>query len=84
MAVSGVARDVVTEKYILGMRILLLGCEHALRSMKDAKGSEGIAEYLDEFRRMAARGAASTVLALAENLPKIVDASSIQQGENVE
>jgi len=83
-AASGVARDVVTEKYILGMRILLLGCEHALRSMKDAKGSEGIAEYLDDFRRMAARGAASTVLALAENLPKIVDASSIQQGENVE
>ena len=84
MAVSGVARDVVTEKYILGMRILLLGCEHALRSMKDAKGSEGIAEYLDEFRRMAARGAASTVLALAENLPKIVDASSVAQGSDVE
>jgi hypothetical protein len=83
-AASGVARDVVTEKYILGMRILLLGCEHALRSMKDAKGAEGIAEYLDEFRRMAARGAASTVLALAENLPKIVDATSIQQDENVE
>jgi hypothetical protein len=83
-AASGVARDVVTEKYILGMRILLLGCEHALRSLKDTNGSEGIAEYLDEFRRMAARGAASTVLALAENLPKIVDASSIQQGENVE
>lgn len=83
-SVSGVARDVVTEKYILGMRILLLGCEHALRSMKDLKGSEGIAEYLDEFRRTAARGAASTVLALAENLPKIVDASSIQLGENVE
>lgn len=84
MAVSGVARDVVTEKYILGMRILLLGCEHALRSMMGLRGSEGISEYLDEFRRMAARGAASTVLALAENLPKIVDASSIQQGENVE
>ena len=85
-AVSGVARDVVTEKYILGMRILLLGCEHALRSMQEAKGSDdgGIGEFLDDFRRMAARGAASTVLALAENLPKIVDASSIQQAENVE
>jgi hypothetical protein len=85
-AASGVARDVVTEKYILGMRILLLGCEHALRSMQQANGSEGsgIGEFLDDFRRMAARGAASTVLALAENLPKIVDASSIQQAENVE
>lgn len=85
-ATSGVARDVVTEKYILGMRILLLGCEHALRSMQESRGSvnDGIGEFLDDFRRMAARGAASTVLALAENLPKIVDASSIQQVENVE
>lgn len=83
-AASGVARDVVTEKYILGMRILLLGCEHALRSIKGGKEAEGIAEYLDIFRRMAARGAASAVLALAENLPKIVDASSIAQGQDVE
>ncbi|QKC89478.1 hypothetical protein EB230_14415 [Mesorhizobium sp. NZP2234] len=82
---SGVARDVVTEKYILGMRILLLGAEHAIKSMQASKEKDdGIGEYLDEFRRVAARGAASTVLALAENLPKIVDASSIQQGENVE
>ncbi len=79
------ARDVVTEKYILGMRILLLGAEHAIKTMHaDRENDDGIGEYLDDFRRAAARGAASTVLALAENLPKIVDASSIQQGENVE
>ncbi|MGE0666891.1 MAG: hypothetical protein AB7O49_10080 [Sphingomonadales bacterium] len=77
---GSVAREVVTEKYILGMRIVLLGYEHAFRSIQKAKGSEaeGLAEYADDFRRMAARGAASTVLALAENLPKIVDASSVQ------
>jgi hypothetical protein len=75
-----VAREVVTEKYILGMRILLLGYEHAFRSLQKGKGdaASGIAEFADDFRRMAARGAASTVLALAENLPKIVDASSVQ------
>ncbi|TPK96605.1 hypothetical protein FJ934_08570 [Mesorhizobium sp. B2-4-12] len=85
-AKDGVARDVITEKYILGMRILLLGCEHALRSMHpaDGSGNSGIGEFMDDFRRMAARGAASTVLALAENLPKIVDASSVQQAEQVE
>lgn len=71
-----IARDVVTEKYILGMRILLMGYEHAFRMLRETN-KEGIAEYLDEFRRMAARGAASTVLALAENLPKIVDTSSV-------
>ncbi len=74
-----VAREVVTEKYILGMRILMLGYEHALRSLQDGNGGdgEGAAEYEDAFRRMAACGAASTVLALAENLPKIVDRSSV-------
>jgi hypothetical protein len=35
------------------------------------------------MRRILARTASSTVLALAENLPKIVDASSVQQ-EDVE
>jgi hypothetical protein len=69
------ARDVVTEKYILGMRIMMLGYEHALRMR--AGGLDGIKEYVDDFRRMAARGAASTVLALAENLPRIVDKTSV-------
>lgn len=81
-----IARDVVTEKYILGMRILMLGYEHAPRTIKELKGDQlnGIAEYQDDFRRMAARGAAATVLALAENLPKIVDRSSVTSGQDVE
>ena len=77
-----VAKDVVTAKYVLGMRILLLGFEHALRSAKPENGAErSIEEFADEFKRVAARGAASTVLALAENLPKIVDKSAIDQGD---
>lgn len=71
-----VAREVVTEKYLLGMRILMLGYEHAYRAARDGN-NEAMAEFLDDFRRLAARGAASTVLALAENLPKIVDTSSV-------
>jgi hypothetical protein len=80
-----VARDVVTEKYILGMRILLLGYEHALRAFKEVHSdhARGIAEFQDEFRRMVARGAASTVLALAENLPKILDRSSVTAAQDV-
>ncbi len=80
-----IARDVVTEKYILGMRIMMLGYEHALRALGELKGSSnGIAEFQDEFRRMAARGAASTVLALAENLPKIIDKTSLSANQDVE
>jgi len=80
------ARDVVTEKFILGMRILLMGCEYALRKLKEEKGNaaNGLAEFQDDFRRMAARGAASTVLALVENLPKIVDRTSVTAGQDVE
>ena len=73
-----IAKDVITEKFVLGMRILMLGYEHALRALKGTNGN-GIGEYADEFRRIAARGAAATVLALAENLPKIVDSSSVSQ-----
>jgi hypothetical protein len=43
-----------------------------------------MAEFQDNFRRMAARGAASTVLALAENLPKIVDKSTIRTAQDIE
>jgi hypothetical protein len=70
-----VARDAITEKYLLGMRIMMLGFEHAFR--KRTHGGDSVAEAADDFRRMAARGAASTVLALAENLPKILDSSGI-------
>jgi hypothetical protein len=81
-----VGRDVMTEKYILGMRILLMGYEHALRTLTAARngGGAGIAEFHDDFRRMAARGAASTVLALAENLPKIIDRSVVVDAQDVE
>jgi hypothetical protein len=80
-----VGRDVVTEKYILGMRIMLMGYEHALRTLNGSNGDgNGIAEFHDQFRRMAARGAASTVLALAENLPKIVDKSAVTEAQDVE
>lgn len=75
-----VAKDVVTEKYILGMRILMMGYERALRASQErgAAGDE-IAEHRDVFRRLAARGAAATVLALAENLPKIVNSAAVTQ-----
>jgi hypothetical protein len=80
-----VGRDVITEKYILGMRITLMGYEHAFRALTAAKnGDTALAEFQDEFRRMAARGAASTVLALAENLPKIVDKSAVTAAQDVE
>jgi hypothetical protein len=74
-----VAKDVVTEKYILGMRILMMGFERAIRAAGRHADAEGVSEHRDAFRRMAARGAAATVLALAENLPKIVNSAAVTQ-----
>jgi len=65
------ARDAVTSKYILGMRILMLGYEHALKSVSSAD-ENGIREHFDRFRVMAAKAASATVLALADYLPRIV------------
>jgi hypothetical protein len=67
-------KEVVSKKYILGMRVLMMGYEHALRAL--AKNGN-LANFSEEFRRMAARGSASTVLSLAEKLPKIVDEAAI-------
>lgn len=73
-----VARDVVTEKFILGMRIAMLGFEHALKPQLKGRDPNGMIEHADEFRKAAARGASAVILALAENLPKIVDKSSVE------
>lgn len=59
---------------------MMLGFEQSIKALQEnGKSSDDeIAEHLDQFRRMAAKGSSATVLALAENLPKIIDASSIQ------
>lgn len=67
-----VERDALTQKYILGMRLLMLGFEHAVRSRQSTSNDNGFEDFKDDFRQMAAKGAASTVLALAEVLPKVV------------
>ena len=71
------ARDAVTEKYILGMRILMLGYEHAIKNLPTSPDS-GLREHFDTFRKMAAKGAASTVLSLADYLPRLIDNGSAE------
>lgn len=72
-----IAKKALTEKYKLGMLVLMLGYEHAIESLPDDIRTT-LREGEDEFRRMAAKGAASTVLTLAEVLPRIVDTSSLE------
>ncbi len=67
-----VERDALTQKYILGMRLLMLGFEHAVRAKAGSANDHSFEDFKDDFRRVAAKGAASTVLSLAEVLPKVV------------
>jgi len=67
-----VARDAVSQKYIIGMRLLMLGLEHALRTTVKGNG-QGLAEYDDQISKMSAKGAATTVLAVADHLPKLME-----------
>lgn len=62
-----ILKDGMTQKYILGMRIFLLGVERALTGLKSDEDIDP-----DVFRRVAAKGAASTMLTLSDHLPKII------------
>jgi hypothetical protein len=68
------ARDVISQKYIIGMRLLMLGLEHALNGAlsNGAKGTP-LEECEDQFRLLSAKGAATTVLAVADHLPKLME-----------
>ena len=54
----------------------MLGFENTFKAVEkaDGDGSNWVNDYDEEIRRLAARGAASTVLALADHLPKIAAA----------
>ena len=71
----------VTQKYILGMRIALLGMEHALAS---AERDEEDTFDEDKFRRMAAKGVAAVIMTLCDQLPKSFDLDSDGNGKDVE
>jgi hypothetical protein len=74
-----VARDTISQKYIIGMRLLMLGIEHALQEALRPEGETNpLADLDDKIRRLAAQGAATTVLAVADHLPKIMEPLSAE------
>ena len=62
-----ILKDGITQKYILGMRVFLLGMERALSTIETDEDFDP-----DKFRRLAAKGASSTMLTLSDHLPKII------------
>jgi len=73
---TDVAKRTAKEKFILGMRLLMLGLEQALNPDPHQERSK---MDDDDYRRMAARGGAYVVLTLCEELPKVFDISGNQE-----
>ncbi len=71
----------VTQKYILGMRIALLGMENSLTSVKNDEEDDFDG---DKFYRLAAKGAASVIMTLCDQLPKSFDLDSDENGKDAE
>ena len=76
-AKSDAARDLLSQKYITGMRLFMLGFENSRQNVTAARnggnGDPRFDEVIDDFRAIAARGAASVVLWLTDQLPKVID-----------
>lgn len=62
-----ILKDGITAKYVLGMRVFLLGIERALSSMPTDENFDP-----ELFGKLAAKGASSTMLTLVDHLPKII------------
>ncbi|MDE0704633.1 MAG: hypothetical protein OXH59_13025 [Rhodospirillaceae bacterium] len=76
-AKSDMARDLLSQKYITGMRLFMLGFENSLQKFARENDDESMRvdfeDSKDDYRAIAARGAASVVLWLTDQLPKVID-----------
>ena len=69
-------KEEIVQKYILGMRIALLGMEYAIHKEKDNDSFDA-----DKTRRLVAKGAAATMMTLTDHLPKSIDIFAGDKGE---
>ena len=72
-----IGKRVLTEQYRLSMLILMMGFEDAYSRLIDANGEVDWAEWVDEIRRLAARGAATVVMSIAKTLPTLVTPDTV-------
>ena len=72
-----VGKRVLTEQYRLSMLILMMGFEDAYSRTSSSRGQVEWAEWEDQIRRLAARGAATVVMSIAKTLPALVTADTV-------
>ena len=74
---SDAAKRVVTEQYKISMLVLMMGFEQACASMSDSDQQSELREFIDEFRLLAAQGAATVVMSIAKTLPQLITPDTV-------
>ena len=80
---GSISQKVIVEQYRLSMLVLMLGFEHAYSRLGEAIGRSALEEHADEFRRIAARGAATVVMSIARTLPHMVNPNTVVDPDDV-
>ena len=79
---SDAAKRVVTEQYRISMLVLMMGFEQACASMSDSEEKTELREFIDEFRRLAAQGAATVVMSIAKTLPQLITSDTVSDPDD--
>ena len=72
----------IIEQYRLGMLILMMGFEDARRRATEISDKDGFEDFVDDFRRLAARGAATVVMSIARTLPQLLTPETVQDPDD--
>ena len=79
---TDIEKRVLTEQYRLSMLILMMGFEDACSRLSNPQDQIGLAEWVDQARRLAAQGAATVVMSIAKTLPKLVTADTVGDADD--
>lgn len=79
---TDVGKRVLTEQYRLSMLILMMGFEDACSRVSNSSDETGWTEWVDQIRRLAARGAATVVMSISKTLPKLVTADTVGDADD--
>ena len=74
---SEARRRAAMEQFRLSMVVLMMGFEQAYETMPDGEGKLALADSIDEFRRLAAQGAATVVMSIARTLPRLITPDTV-------
>lgn len=71
------AKRVLTEQYRLSMLILMMGFEDAYSRLPNSDNKDDLEEWIEQFRRLAAQGAATVVMSIAQTLPQLINIDTV-------